>query len=251
MTIKACELKFNKGTSFDVIFQTGEIKRFDMSILFDQYPQLKALKDRKLFTSGKLYAESGIIWNDDLDISIETVYEDGKLVGTKSKTPIMIAADAVKSARAKADISQQELSKLTGIDQSDISKLERGVTNPSIAILERIAKALDCNLSIGFNSDKTVFQYNPLQYKSLEVCEDISSDKLEYHMNIKYPVLLEEESDGTFFISYPDLAGCFSCGSTITEALNLGEDARRAWIKAALLKNKKIPMPSKIKNGYK
>ena len=45
-------------------------------------------------------------------------------------------------------ISQKELSDLTGIDQSDISKIERGIANPSVNTLSRIAQALGAKLQI-------------------------------------------------------------------------------------------------------
>lgn len=48
-----------------------------MASLFTKYPSLKALKDRKLFLSGKLMGSYGIYWNEDLDIEVETIYEDG------------------------------------------------------------------------------------------------------------------------------------------------------------------------------
>lgn len=144
---KAVDLKFNEGTSLDVTFQSGEVKRYDMVSLFGKYPQLEALKDRKLFTSGKLMGSYGIIWNDDLDIETETIFEDGIPVG-KKKQPCMVVADAVCHARANAGLSQKELAARTGIDQADISKLERGLSNPSILTLERIAKALNAKLSI-------------------------------------------------------------------------------------------------------
>ena len=145
---KAVNLTFQKGTAFDVLFQDGITKRYDISNLFDKYPQLKALNDRNLFLQGKLMGGYGIMWNDELDIETETVYEDGKTI-SKNKTPInLLVANAVSAARAKSGLSQKELSKLTGIDQSDISKIERGLSNPSISTLERIAKALGGNLSI-------------------------------------------------------------------------------------------------------
>ncbi len=145
---KAVNLTFQKGTAFDVLFQDGITKRYDISNLFDKYPQLKALTDRKLFLQGKLMGGYGIMWNDELDIETETVYEDGKTI-SKNTTPInLLVANAVSAARAKSGLSQKELSKLTGIDQSDISKIERGLSNPSISTLERIAKALGGNLSI-------------------------------------------------------------------------------------------------------
>ena len=41
-----------------------------------------------------------------------------------------------------------ELANLTGIDQSDISKIERGVANPSVNTLNRIAVALGAQLVV-------------------------------------------------------------------------------------------------------
>ena len=58
------------------------------------------------------------------------------------------AAQAVAAARAQSGLSQIQLAALTGIDQSDLSKIERGVSNPSVLTLERIAKALGGNLQI-------------------------------------------------------------------------------------------------------
>ena len=57
-------------------------------------------------------------------------------------------SSAVAKARAFKGLSQKELSALTGIDQSDISKIERGLSNPSVLTLKRIADALGGNLSI-------------------------------------------------------------------------------------------------------
>jgi len=150
---KASEIEFKKGTTVQVKYQDGVTKEYDMANLFSKYPQLKALKNRKLFTSGKLLGPYGIIWNEDLDIDAETIYEDG--ITVKTEKPLnMIAADAVRAARANANMSQAELSALCGIDQSDISKIERGLANPSIAILTRIADALDSDLLINFKQRK-------------------------------------------------------------------------------------------------
>ena len=74
---KATELKYLEGTAMEVTFQDGKVKRYDMALLFGKYPQLQALTDRSLFLSGKLMGAYGILWNDDLDIETETIYEDG------------------------------------------------------------------------------------------------------------------------------------------------------------------------------
>lgn len=53
-------------------------------------------------------------------------------------------------ARLAAGMTQKQLSEKTGINQSNISKIERGTGNPSIATLERIASALGKKVSISF-----------------------------------------------------------------------------------------------------
>ncbi len=145
---KAIDLKFLDGTAMAVTFEDGTVKRYDMRALYSKYPQLKALEDRSLFLSGRLMGPYGISWNDDLDIEAETVYEDGETVGREDVQLHRASSRAVASVRALAGISQKELSSLTGIDQSDISKIERGTANPSVSTLERIAAALGGRLTI-------------------------------------------------------------------------------------------------------
>ena len=56
----------------------------------------------------------------------------------------------VLDTRVRLNLTQQELAKRCGIDQSDLSKIERGVLNPSVKILKKIAKGLGKKLKIEF-----------------------------------------------------------------------------------------------------
>ena len=145
---KAIKLEYREGTTLELTFQDGKVKRYDMSALFSKYPQPEALKNRTLFSSGKLLGPYGIVWNDDLDIEAETIYEDGETVREEKPAAFVMVGEAVAAARAKKGLSQKELSDLTGIDQSDLSKIERGIGNPSVNTLNRIAQALDAKLLI-------------------------------------------------------------------------------------------------------
>ena len=145
---KAIDLKLLMGTALEVTFQDGIVKRYDMRALFPKYPQLKQLENRELFLSGRLMGAYGIVWNDDLDIETETIYDDGETVRKEEIVLHKASSQAVAAARAAAGISQKQLAALTGIDQSDISKIERGIANPSVATLDRIANALGGQLTI-------------------------------------------------------------------------------------------------------
>ena len=144
---KATALELKEGTMLEVTFQDGKVMQYDMSVLFDKYSQLCALKNRELFCQAKLMGY-GIIWNDDLDIETETIYEEGTMVRTEKPEVSVMVGNAVAAARARSGLSQNELSAMTGIDQSDLSKIERGVSNPSIGTLTRIAEAMGGELQV-------------------------------------------------------------------------------------------------------
>lgn len=48
----------------------------------------------------------------------------------------------IKELRLAAKITQEKLGEITGLDRTYISGIERGVRNPSIRNIERLAKAL-------------------------------------------------------------------------------------------------------------
>ncbi|MDL2293957.1 helix-turn-helix transcriptional regulator [Ruminococcaceae bacterium OttesenSCG-928-D13] len=57
---------------------------------------------------------------------------------------------AVIDARAKSNLTQKELAERVGTSQANISKLERGELNPSVAFLKKFAAACDMKLNITF-----------------------------------------------------------------------------------------------------
>jgi len=71
---------------------------------------------------------------------------------------------------------------------------------------------------------------------------------LQYYMKLKYPFTLEQDDDGSYFIQFPDLPGCMTCGSTLEEAMKMGNDAKKCWIEAALQDNAYIPEPKTVED---
>lgn len=58
-------------------------------------------------------------------------------------------ADRLKEAREKKGITLRELSELTGINTSNISRIERGEVSPNLDTLQNLCKALGLKLTIG------------------------------------------------------------------------------------------------------
>lgn len=48
--------------------------------------------------------------------------------------------------RKELNMSQEKLALQAGVDRTYVSQLERGIANPSISILCRIAEILQCNM---------------------------------------------------------------------------------------------------------
>ena len=64
--------------------------------------------------------------------------------------PEMDITRAILEARLREGLTQNELSEKSGISQADISRLENGTRNPSLALLKRLAEALNSTLRIEF-----------------------------------------------------------------------------------------------------
>ena len=144
----AIDVTFLEDVTIEVTYRDGKIIRYDMSRLFSKYPQFEKLReDRKLFESGYLDPGGyGVIWNDELDIDATSVYEEGELVRQKEvsindKLGILLAA-----TRAEKGLTQSDLAKISGIDQGDISKIEKGIGNPTLGKISKLFDSLGAKL---------------------------------------------------------------------------------------------------------
>ena len=64
--------------------------------------------------------------------------------------PEMDIIRAIVQLRKEQHLTQEELAERTGINQGDISRLERGTRNPSLNMLKKLADGLGMRLQIGF-----------------------------------------------------------------------------------------------------
>ena len=72
---------------------------------------------------------------------------------------------------------------------------------------------------------------------------------LNDYMSMSYQMeIVEDEGEGGFVVSYPDLPGCITCGNTVESAVANALDAKKAWIEAALENGVEIPIPDNIED---
>jgi predicted RNase H-like HicB family nuclease len=67
--------------------------------------------------------------------------------------------------------------------------------------------------------------------------------KLNYRMEI-----VEDNDEGGFVVSFPDLPGCITCGETIDSAVANAIDAKKAWLEAAIEDKIEIHEPDSLED---
>lgn len=58
-----------------------------------------------------------------------------------------LVARNLRRLRVRRGLSQEALAVDAGIDRTYVSRLERGLENPTVAVLERLANAVDAEIS--------------------------------------------------------------------------------------------------------
>ena len=63
---------------------------------------------------------------------------------------------------------------------------------------------------------------------------------------MKYPIVIHKDPDSDYGVTFPDLVGCFSAGSSIEEAINMAQEAAECHIEGMLIDAEPVPTPSNI-----
>ena len=73
---------------------------------------------------------------------------------------------------------------------------------------------------------------------------------IDEYMKMPYKLeIIPDSEESGFVASYPALPGCITCGSTISDAVNNAEDAKKEWFLAAIEENIEIAEPEST-NSY-
>ena len=72
------------------------------------------------------------------------------------------------------------------------------------------------------------------------------SKNIGYYMNLHYPFLVAGNNKEGYVASAIDLTGCLTYGDTMEELMENIQDAKRAWLEAAMEMGVEIPEPSRF-----
>ncbi len=92
-----------------------------------------------------------LIMYDDFDKMLEKELKNPEFKEEyDALEPEYTVIQALIDARKSKNMTQKQLADQTGIDQADISKLERGLSNPTLNMLKRLANGLGMNIKLEF-----------------------------------------------------------------------------------------------------
>ena len=69
---------------------------------------------------------------------------------------------------------------------------------------------------------------------------------IEYYMSLPYRMeIIPDPEEGGYTVWYPDLPGCLTCSETMEGIIEIADDAKKAWLEAAIEEGVPIPEPSR------
>lgn len=86
-------------------------------------------------------------------IDVRVGVNTNSLNNIEASTPEAQLKRFIHETRKSLHMSQRELSEKSGINQSNLSKIENGIINPSISTIKRLASSLGHNVELRFVPD--------------------------------------------------------------------------------------------------
>lgn len=155
MASKIYKAEFRRDYIVDVTFFDGRIVRLELEELANYYKELRLIMYNNLFKQVAVNkSRTSIVWPGGVKMSGVAVAAEGRIVERITiRDPKVRFAEKLRSYRECMGITQKELESRTGIHQSDISKIERGESNVSLDIMDKLTTSLGFNLQF-FATDR-------------------------------------------------------------------------------------------------
>lgn len=119
---------------------------------------------------------------------------------------IMELGDLIKKVREAKGLSQKEVALACKMDQSQYSRVERGITDPSFSVVARIAKGLGVEVSDLFRAE--------------EVFRDVSSYDRSLMEKMAMVEQLDQKEQQAFFAILDSLVAKKKLTDTLSNALS-------------------------------
>lgn len=151
MFYKVKEVKALPDLKLWVRFIGGATKIYDVKPLLKKWEPFQAFKKHPALFK-KVQVDSGgygIIWNDDLDLSCNELWNNGVAENPRDVMATELLCNLV-AARQKKGLSQRDIEEKTGIKQPVIARVENGDSDPQLSTLIKMASACGVSISCYF-----------------------------------------------------------------------------------------------------
>lgn len=78
----------------------------------------------------------------------------------------------------------------------------------------------------------------------------MNNKDLQYYLSLPYRIVLHPADEGGFVAEIQELPGCLTQGESVQEAMEMIEDAKRAWLEVALEDGIEISEPIRDTEEY-
>lgn len=155
MASKIYKVKPREDHTVDVTFFNGIVKRCDVEGLAQIYPEYHSvISGKHLFATAKVdRSKDHILWENGVKLGNESVWFNGVEIDVVTIDDAAIAfAERLRIMRESLFMTQKDLEERSGVYQADISKIERGEANPSLATMKKLTDSM--NMSLEFFGER-------------------------------------------------------------------------------------------------
>ncbi|MCZ8497513.1 helix-turn-helix domain-containing protein [Priestia megaterium] len=100
----------------------------------------------------------------------------------------------IKELRLKNGDTLKDLAKKINYDFSYLSKIERGVSTPSISLLKKVAITYDVNITYLIENDEHIYTSEEKDFIN-DLCIDVENIHARYNLTLDGKDITEEEFD--------------------------------------------------------
>lgn len=146
------------GYRLHILFQDGLLKELDMNPFIEKYECFSVFKNNQEFFNNVYVALGGygIFWNDDIVLDIKDIEKEGKIIDPKTDFYNVSTAliDYIVAYRRKHNLTQLDVSNISGVAQPCIARIESKKTDPQLSTFVKIVNSL--GLKVGFEDNNMV-----------------------------------------------------------------------------------------------
>lgn len=144
-----------------VLMSNNSVLELDMKPLISEFkPYQEFFKNDEVFNEVKVALGGyGLVWSNRITLDVEEIIARANRIDESTTFYAMSKAiiDYITAYRKERNMSQNELSTISGVNQPNIARIEAGKTDPQLSTLLKLTNALGLKISLQKGEDLLEF----------------------------------------------------------------------------------------------